>query len=417
MTSRSSQSGAGLVASLLAGAAGALIMVFIITHHTPWLRQSSTNTGRLSRQNGTATEVSGTLAEREATVIDTVKRTTPAVVSIVITKDVPVIERFFQDTPSSPFDQFFGGLGNPFQFRVPQLRQRGTERREVGGGSGFLVSADGLIVTNRHVVVDTDADYTVFTNDGSKHEATVVARDPANDIAIIKISGNDFPHLTFGDSDQLQVGQTAIAIGNALSEFQNTVSVGVISGLSRSIVAGSGLGQAEQLDQVLQTDAAINPGNSGGPLLNLSGEVIGVNVAVALGSENIGFALPANSVKSVVESVQTTGKIVRPFLGVRYAQITPVLQEQNNLTVDYGVLIVRGETAQEPAIVTGSPADKAGLKENDIILEVDGTRLTADVSLASIIAKKRVGDTLRLKILTQGTEKDVTVTLQEIPTE
>lgn len=320
-----------------------------------------------------------------------------------------MVERFFE---SSPFDDFFG---TPFQFRVPQLRQRGTQPQEIGGGSGFLVSADGLIVTNKHVVADESASYTVFTNDGTKYEAEVIARDPANDIAVIKIKGSNLPFLQFGNSDTLQVAQTAIAIGNALSEFRNTVSIGVISGLSRSIVAGDGFGQAEQLEQVIQTDAAINPGNSGGPLLNSAGQVIGVNVAVAQGSENIGFALPANTVKSVVESVQKTGKIVRPFLGVRYVQITPVLKERNKLPVDYGVLVSRGETPEDLAVLPGSAADKAGLVEGDIILEVDGKKLDENTSLAAIVRTKNVGDTVRLKVLSKGSEKEVTVKLQEIP--
>jgi len=206
-----------------------------------------------------------------------------------------------------------------------------------------------------------------------------------------------------------------VAIGNALSEFRNSVSVGVISGLSRSITAGNGRGQTEELEDIIQTDAAINPGNSGGPLLNSSGQVVGVNVAVALGSENIGFALPANLVMDIVESVQTEGRIVRPFLGVRYAPITPVVQERNNLPVDSGVLIIRGEETTDLAVIPGSPADRAGLTEGDIILEVDGAALDAETSLASIIRKKKVGETLNLKVIKDNVEQTITVTLQEAP--
>ena len=258
-------------------------------------------------------------------------------------------------------------------------------------------------------------EYTVFTNDGTKYNAKVIGRDPSNDIAVIKIEGDNFPFLSFGSSESVQVGQTAVAIGNTLGEFRNTVSVGVISGLSRSIVAGDQSGKAEQLDEVIQTDAAINPGNSGGPLLNLRGEVIGVNVAVAQGSQSVGFALPADVVKSVVESVQSTGKISRPFLGVRYTIITPAIKESNKLTVDSGALVVRGETANDLAVTPGSPADKAGIVEGDIILEADGVAINEDTSLATIIRKKQVGDTIKLKILHKGNEQTITVTLQEVP--
>ncbi len=351
----------------------------------------------------------------EQSVIAAVEKANPAVVSIVVTKDVPIVEQFFEDAPS-PFGDFFGDdLFTPFRFRVPQYRQRGTEKQEIGGGSGFLVSADGMIVTNRHVVANDDVEYTVFLNDGNKHTAQVVARDPVNDLAVIRIAASGLPFLQLASSDDLKVGQSVIAIGNALAEFRNTVSVGVISGLSRSIVAGGGAMRPEQLEEVIQTDAGINPGNSGGPLLNLQGEVVGVNVAVALGSENIGFALPVNLVRGVVESVQKTGTIVRPYLGVRYTVITPPLKEANNLPVDNGMLVVRGESAQELAVLPGSPADKAGLVEGDIILEADGTLLDEKTSLAAIIRRKQVGDAISLKVFSKGRERTVSVTLEALP--
>ncbi|MBI2096341.1 MAG: trypsin-like peptidase domain-containing protein [Candidatus Taylorbacteria bacterium] len=340
----------------------------------------------------------------ESLVVETVRRAAPAVVSIIITKNVSVSSDIFSDPF---FNDFFGDFFSP---------QGGTERRQVGGGSGFFVSADGYIVTNRHVVADRAAEYTVFLSDGRKFTAEVVVLDPVLDIAVLKLPGKDFPYLVFEDSDKLKVGQTAIAIGNALSEFRNTVSVGVISGLSRTVFAGDASGRVEELSEVIQTDAAINPGNSGGPLLSLSGKVVGVNVAMARGSENIGFALPSNSVAGVVESVKKTGKIERPFLGVRYVQITPELKERNQLPVDYGVLITRGTGRGESAVVPGSPADLAGIVENDIILEADGIKLTAESGrLSAIVRKKRVGDRMTLKILHQGKEKALTVTLKSIP--
>lgn len=345
----------------------------------------------------------------ESVIVKVVKDANPAVVAITISRDVPVYERYYRSAPS-PFGDFFGD--GFFNFGFPELRQNGTEKREVGGGSGFLVSSDGYIVTNRHVVSDEKAEYTVFTNDGEKYEAVVVARDPALDLAVIKIEGKDFSYLPFGDSDQLEVGQSVIAIGNALAEFRNTVSVGIVSGLARSIVAGDNRGEREALDHLIQTDAAINQGNSGGPLLNLAGEVIGVNVAVASGAENIGFALSANSVKSAVESVKENGKIIRPFLGVRYIEINEELKKKNNLKFDYGVLVQRGDEPGDLAVIPGSPADKAGIVENDIILEVDGVKLNEGKSLVSIIRTKTVGETVRLKIIHKGKEKIVDVKLE-----
>ncbi|MDQ3076428.1 MAG: trypsin-like peptidase domain-containing protein [bacterium] len=334
-----------------------------------------------------------------ASIVSAVRKANPAVVSIIITKDAPIIERYFDD--------FFG-------FQIPRYRQNGTERQEVGGGSGFLVSAEGLIVTNQHVVSDTNAEYTVYTNDGKKHPARVIAKDSGLDIALIKIEGTAFPFLTFAQSSSVELGETVVAIGNALGEFRNTVSVGVISGLSRSIQAGSGRGEVEELDEVIQTDAAINPGNSGGPLLNLDGNVIGVNVAVAEGSQSIGFALPADAVKVAVESVKTRGIISRPFLGIRYIPVTDPVKIENKLSVDYGVLVTQG-SGNNVAVLPNSPAAKAGIVEGDVILEFAGTKLTIDKKLASLIRTKNVGDTVTLKILHQGQEKTIQIVLEEAP--
>jgi serine protease Do len=287
-------------------------------------------------------------------VVAAVKKANPAVVSIIITKNEPVIERYYTTVPD-PFG---------FNIQVPQYRQNGTEPQEVGGGSGFLVSADGLIATNEHVVSDANAEYTVYTNDGKKHSAKVISKDPTQDIAIIKIDpvlGQQYPFLTFGDSSNLQLGQAVIAIGNALGEFRNTVSDGVVSGLSRSIVAGDVAGgNAEALNEVIQTDAAINPGNSGGPLLDIQGNVIGMNVAVAVSSQNIGFALPSDIVKNAVESVKTKGFISHPFLGVRYLEINDTVSSGQKLPVNYGVLVTTDDKS-EPAVVPNSPAAKAGV--------------------------------------------------------
>lgn len=350
----------------------------------------------------------------EQKVVAVVRQSVPAVVSVVITKDLPVIEQYFVNPFGNDpfFKKFFGDDFWEF-FRVPEYRQKGTEKRKVGAGTGFIVSEDGLILTNKHVVSDTEAEYTVILNDERKFEAQVLARDPVKDLAILKIKAKGLSTLPLGDSARLQIGQTVIAIGNALGKFSNTVSKGVISGLSRSVTAYGPQGQ-ETLLGVIQTDAAINQGNSGGPLLNLKGEVIGVNTAMAGGAENIGFAIPINDAKKAIDQVKRTGKIIYPFLGVRYITITPEIQKQNNLPVDYGALILRGEKPTDLAIIPGSPADKAGLSENDIILEFDGQKITSKNPLAKIITQYKPGDTVNLKILHKGKEKIVKVKLAQL---
>lgn len=352
--------------------------------------------------------------DQENQIIRTVKAAQPAVASVIISKELPKMEGNMQTVPfGAPNDPFF----RQFDIQVPQLHQNGTQRTEIGGGTAFFVSADGLMLTNKHVVDDESAQYTVLLNDGRKLGAKVVARDPSNDIALLKVEGSGFTPLAIAQSDDLQLGQTAIAIGNALAEFRNTVSVGVVSGLQRSITAGSTLGGGtEQLDQIIQTDAAINEGNSGGPLLSSRGEVIGMSTAVASGGQNIGFALPADELRRVVESYQKNGRIVRAYLGLRYVAITPELQKANNLPYDHGALVSRGETREDLAVIPGSPADKAGIVENDIVLQADGTTLTPDVSLARLVQRKAPGDKITLRVWHKGSEKDVTATLDELKT-
>ncbi|MDO8436288.1 MAG: trypsin-like peptidase domain-containing protein [bacterium] len=351
---------------------------------------------------------------QEEAIIKVVKDVAPAVVSIVITKDVPIFEQYYV------FEEFFG---QSFRLQAPQLRQKGTEKKEIGGGTGFIISEDGMVLTNKHVALDEQADYTVFTNDGKKYPAKVLARDPLQDLAVLKISQEKivneqggfslkpFLVVKLGDSDKIQIGQTVVAIGNALGEFRNTISVGVISGLGRTITASGG-GLVETLEDVIQTDAAINKGNSGGPLLNLKGEVIGVNAAMVEDAQSIGFAIQINKAKKAIEQVKNYGKIVYPFLGVRYTLITEKIQKDNNLSVDYGAWVTKGEGG-EPAIAIDSAAQKAGLKENDIILELNGEKITADNTLAKVIMKYNVGDTVPLKILRNKEEIILQVTLSE----
>ncbi|MBI2625081.1 MAG: trypsin-like peptidase domain-containing protein [Candidatus Nealsonbacteria bacterium] len=356
---------------------------------------------------------------QEEAVIKAVKEVSPAVVSIVITKDLPIFEQYYV----SPFgdDPFFKG------FQVPQYRQKGTEKREVGGGTGFIVSEDGMILTNKHVVLDAAADYTVFTNDGRKFSAKVLAKDPFQDFAVLKIEkekivdetgslkSKPFSVAKIGDSELLQIGQSVIAIGNALGEFRNTISVGVISGLGRTITAAGGSSFVETIEDVIQTDAAINQGNSGGPLLNLRGEVIGINTATVLGAQNIGFAIPANKAKRAIEQVKKSGKITYPFLGVYYTIVTDELKEKVDLPVNYGAWVGRekdgGKT--DSAVVPDSPAQKAGITQDDIILELNGEKITSDNSLAKIIQKYNSGDVATLKILRNKEEKIISLILGE----
>lgn len=341
---------------------------------------------------------------QEEMVIKTVKDVSPAVVSIIISKDLPVIEEYYV----SPFQ----GQG-PFDFQIPQYRQKGTERKEVGSGSGFIISEDGLVLTNKHVVSDKQADYTVLTNDGKKLPAKVISRDPLQDLAIIKIegAGQAFPTVKLGDSSGLQIGQAVITIGNALGEFRNTVSVGVVSGLGRTVTAGDGT-FVETIEDVIQTDAAINKGNSGGPLLNLKGEIIGVNTAMAEGAQNVGFSIPINKAKRDFEQVKELGKIVYPFLGVCWSSINEGVKKELNLSVSEGAIIKAGQNCQS-AISPGSAAQKAGLLENDIILEVNGDKINSENTLGKAIMKYNAGDKITLKILRNNQTKYIDAVLGE----
>jgi serine protease Do len=348
----------------------------------------------------------------EEAVTKAVEEASPSVVSIVISKDLPIIERCpynpFGNLPPG-FEDFFGDFDFGFTFPC----EKGSKRQEVGGGTGFIISEDGLILTNKHVVLDSKADYTVLTNDGKKHNAKVLARDPVQDLAIIKIEQSGLKPAKLGNSDSIKLGQTAIAIGNALGEFRNTVSVGVISGLAREITASGGGGFSERIEGVIQTDAAINQGNSGGPLLNLKGEVIGINTAVAQGAQNIGFAIPINQAKRAIDSVKKTGSIKVPYLGVRYLVVTAEMAKAQKLPVDYGVL-VRG-TEEGPGVIPDSPAAKAGLQAEDIILEVNGVKITKDKSLSSLIQRYSIGDKIKLKVQRGNKVLDFEVTLDERP--
>ncbi len=366
----------------------------------------SVSTASQTNTNTSTTAQTLSVQEDSATT-DVVKKVSPAVVSIIATKDY---SKVFQNPRSSPLDDFFG---LPFGDSGTDSQAQG--KQQVGGGTGFIVEADGTIVTNKHVVTVPGADeYTVVLNNSKSYPAKILALDPGRDVAVIKIEEQNLPTVSLGASDNLEVGQTVVAIGNALGEFRNTATKGIISGLSRTITAGdsSGFGAREVIEGAIQTDAAINPGNSGGPLLNLAGQVIGVNTAVSGQGQNIGFAIPIAVVTDDLASVKQSGKIVRPFLGVCYQPIDKAIAQQNNLPVESGALVVRGQGCAA-AIVPSGPADKAGIVENDIILEIGGDKITADTSLAALISQHKVGEQVDVKILRKGEEKTLQVTLQE----
>lgn len=334
------------------------------------------------------------VVEEESATIDVVKKVSPAVVSIMFTKDVNVY---------NPFNYF--GTGNG-QSTVTQQ----------GGGSGFIITSDGLIVTNKHVVSDTAAKYTVYTNDKKTYDATVVALDPTMDLALMKIEATGLPVVELGASDKLQVGQKVVAIGNALAEFENTVTEGVLSAIGRSITASDGTGQSgETLSGLLQTDAAINSGNSGGPLVNLRGQVIGMNTATAAKgtAEGIGFAIPIDDLKSAIESVKKTGKIVRPLLGVNTIELTKDIATKLNVKTTEGFIIIGDINQGILAVVKDSPADKAGLREKDIITKINDSVLNGDNSLATVLRKFNPGDEITLTIVRDDQEKSIKVKLGE----
>jgi serine protease Do len=286
-----------------------------------------------------------------------------------------------------------------------------------GAGTGMIISSDGYVMTNKHVIPDGTDKVNVTTSDGKTYEdVKVVARDPRSgvDLAFLKISGvSDLKPVKLGNSAEMVVGDGVVAIGYALGEFQNTVTSGIISGLGRPVTASDGAYSAETLTNLFQTDAAINPGNSGGPLVNLSGEVIGINTAVAGGAENIGFSIPIDDVKAQIESILNSGKLEVPYLGVRYVVLTEAIAKRYDLGRNEGAWLKAANAKQ--AVINDSPADKAGLKEGDIIFKVNGEEITADNPLASALTKYKVGDKLEIEYNRDGKDLKTEATLEASP--
>ncbi len=339
----------------------------------------------------------------------TIKKATPAIVTIIISKNIRAVkEEIAAEFLAMP------QLGQPQQpIDIPPEAIDARGMVKIGSGSGFFVDPSGIILTNKHVIADPQAEYTVITNNDDHFPAELVARDPINDVAIIRIKATGVPILNLGDSTRIELGQPVLAIGNALGLFKNTVSSGIISGLSRAIQAAPDPAMPPQeMRGLIQTDTAINPGNSGGPLMSLRSHVIGINAAIVFGAQNLSFAIPINAAKRDLEDVQKFGKIKRPLLGLRYICIDEAMQEKMKLPVDYGALVM-GQGHVAPGVIPQSPAAHAGLKEKDIIMECNGIKIENGKTPQDFLEELSVGDVLKLTVL-RGTKKfTVPITLAE----
>lgn len=353
-------------------------------------------------QTNNITEQKTVLTSQAAVVSNIAKNVGPSVVSVNVTSQT--------QGQASPFDFFgFGG---------------GSGQTEQSAGTGMILTSDGLIMTNRHVVPSGTTKVSVTLADGTVYDnVKVVGRTSDNDsldVAFLQIQdtkGKSLTPVKLGDSSQMKVGDPVVAIGNALGQFQNTVTSGIISGHGRSVQASDSTGtSSENLDDLFQTDAAINEGNSGGPLVNLNGEVIGMNTAIASDSQNIGFAIPINDLSGLVNSVEQTGKLQRPYLGVVFVPVTNDVKQQYNLHVSQGAYVPTDRQAGETTVLAGSPADKAGVKPGDIITKVDGTAINQTTSLTSVLDKHKVGDKVSLTIVRGGKTLTIVVTLGSAPT-
>lgn len=371
-----------------------VVILLVILAGTSAIQQYFPSLGRYlskSVQGPTQKERIKIITEESVT-IDIVKKEGPSVVTVA--------EQLSQQSS-------FGSM-NPFF--APQDQQAApTTPQNIG--SGFIFSPDGMIVTNKHVVSDTQGKYQVITSDNKRYTVQKIYRDPLNDVALLKIDANEnstvqLKPLVLGNSSSLQVGQYVIAIGTALGEFRNTVTTGVISGLGRGITAGEPFsGSGEQLDNVIQTDAAINPGNSGGPLIDSAGQVIGVNTAVSSQGQNIGFAIPINIVKDSLNNFNQTGQFNRPFFGVSYKMIPKDLALLNDIP----------EGAYVQDVIPNSPAEKGGIQRGDIIISFDNQRINTQNPLTKIIEKKKVGDTIGVSLYRDTKTFSLRVTLESAP--
>ncbi len=334
----------------------------------------------LPEESTTTRVVNGTrvVTSEESAVTSVVEKTSRAVVSII--------------ARTVDFDPFNGPIAD-----------------QQGIGTGFIIDKNGTILTNSHVVSDDNIQYLVVTKDKQSLAVKKIERDPVLDLAILTVEGKDLPTLSLGDSDNIKVGQTVVAIGNALGRFDNTVTVGVISGIGRGITVADATGRSgKTIDNVIQTDAAINPGNSGGPLLDLGGNVVGVNFAVAdasQGAQNIGFVIPSNTAKPVIDGFIKEGRIIKPYVGVGYFIIDEAVAKIRNLP--NGAMIQR--------VVEDSPADKAGVRTGDIMTKIGGSSLDSSHTVATEIGKHKVGEEVEIQINRDGKDLTLKVKLEEAP--
>lgn len=345
----------------------------------------------------------------EDKIIKIIEKTLPAVVSIIITEHLKTLEKQIPPEILSLIPKNKNG-----KLKIPKNLIKNKENLEINSGSGFIVEKNGLILTNKHIVqYDDKTEYTVITNDNKKYPAKILSRDPLNDVAILKIEAKNLPVIPLGDSSKIKLGQTVLTIGNALGIFKNTVSRGIISGLSRSIYAsGDKIIPSQELHGLIQTDAAINPGNSGGPLIDLSGKAIGINSAMVSGAENIGFAIPINAAKRDLEDLKKYGKIKKPFLGIKYLIINDELKQKFNLPFNYGALIIP-KNLNASGIIPKSPAAISGIKEKDIILECNHKKINENYTILDILEEKNVGDELNFLIWRNGKKLNIKVKLTE----
>jgi S1-C subfamily serine protease len=346
--------------------------------------------------NGTSTSAKQQIVSSESQLINSIAKTVgPSVVSVNVTSQSAA-----------------GNLGF-FGFSVPSSQQ--------SAGTGIILNSDGIVMTNRHVVPASASQVSVTLSDGTELDnVSVLGRTndgDSLDVAFLKINDKKGKNLTpakLGDSSKMQVGDKVVAIGNALGQFQNTVTDGIISGFGRSVQASDQMSSAsETLQNLFQTDAAINAGNSGGPLVNVNSEVIGLNTAIAGNAQNIGFAIPINDIAGLVKSVLNKGKLERPYLGVRFVSLTDDLAYQYNLSVKRGAYIAPGQG--QVSILPDSPAERAGLKEKDIITKVDNTNIDENHSLTSVLGQHVVGDNVTLTIVRDGKTQTIKATLEAAP--
>jgi len=340
------------------------------------------NSKMTAKSNLTDGTVDGnvTISADEADLANVVNKVSPSVVSIVTKQDYS-------------YSYFF-------------------QQEAEGAGTGIIISKDGYVLTNKHVIKGVKA-LKIVTSDGTSYDdVKLVGADPLNDIAFLKINGvKDLPVATFGDSGTVRVGQRVIAIGNSLGQYQNTVTSGIISGLGRPVAAtATESGAVESLTDLLQTDAAINPGNSGGPLINMAGQVIGINTAIVSNAQSVSFAIPINATKGMARGILQSGKVEKAYLGVQYVTITPDIRAEHKLDAKQGALVQKSSSGGK-AVADGSPADKAGLQAGDIIVKVNDKIVGKNGGLGSLIAEFLPGEEIGLTLVRDGEQQEVKVEL------